>query len=48
LEAREWLESHGVTTSASLKRTLSDLFAVTGSQRPIVNSVPLKRAGFVR
>jgi hypothetical protein len=49
LEAREWLESNGVTMSPSSKRlTLSDLFAVTGSQRSIVNAVPLKRAGFIR
>jgi hypothetical protein len=49
LEAREWLESHGVARSASSKRlTLSDLFAVAGSQESIVNVAPLKRAGFIR
>ncbi len=49
LEASQWLESHGVTTSASSKRlTLSDLFAVAGSQQSIVNVAPLKRAGFIR
>lgn len=49
LEAREWLESHGVIRAESSKRlTLSDLFAVSGSRQSIVNAVPLKRAGFIR
>jgi hypothetical protein len=48
-EAREWLESHGHPSSPSPKNlTLSDLFAITGSQTSIVNVVPLKRAGFIR
>jgi hydroxymethylglutaryl-CoA lyase len=45
-EAREWLESHGHTSStSSKKRTLSDLFALAGSLGSIVNVVPMKRAG---
>jgi hypothetical protein len=49
MEAREWLESHNVAPPASAKSlTLSDLFAVAGSQGSIVNVAPLKRAGFVR
>jgi ATPase family associated with various cellular activities (AAA) len=49
LEAREWLEARGHTLPASKQRlTLSDLFAVAGSQPAIVNVVPLKRAGFIR
>ncbi len=48
-EAREWLESHGHTSSIlSKKRTLSDLFAVVGSLSSIVNVMPIKRAGFIR
>jgi hypothetical protein len=48
-EAREWLESHGHPSSAPPKKpTLSDLFAIAGSQTSIVNVVPLKRAGFIR
>jgi hypothetical protein len=48
-EAREWLESHGHSSSAPPKKpTLSDLFAIAGSQTSIVNVVPLKRAGFIR
>jgi hypothetical protein len=48
-EAREWLGSHGHTSSVSAKKlTLSDLFAIAGSQTSIANVVPLKRAGFIR
>ena len=48
-EAREWLEEHNVAAPASAKSvTLSDLFAVAGSQGSIVNVAPLKRAGFIR
>ena len=48
-EAQEWLESHGHKSSTSSKRlTLSDLFAIAGSQTSIVNVAPLKRAGFIR
>jgi hypothetical protein len=49
MEAREWLAAHNVATPASVKSlTLSDLFAVAGSQGSIVNVAPLKRAGFIR
>ena len=48
LEAREWLESHGCSSAASKKLTLSDLFATAGSEGSIANVVPMKRAGFVR
>jgi len=49
MEAREWLEAHNVAAPASAKSlTLSDLFAVAGSQGSIVNVAPLKRAGFIR
>jgi hypothetical protein len=48
-EARKWLESHGHKSSTSSKKlTLSDLFAIAGSQTSIVNVAPLKRAGFIR
>jgi ATPase family associated with various cellular activities (AAA) len=48
-EASEWLASHGHAPSPSPKNlTLSDLFAIAGSQTSIVNVVPLKRAGFIR
>jgi hypothetical protein len=49
MEARAWLEAHNVATPASSKSlTLSDLFAIAGSQGSIVNVAPLKRAGFIR
>jgi ATP-dependent 26S proteasome regulatory subunit len=48
-EAREWFASHGCMSLLSSKKlTLSDLFAVAGSQGSIANVAPLKRAGFVR
>jgi SpoVK/Ycf46/Vps4 family AAA+-type ATPase len=48
-EACQWLESHGCPSSSpSRNLTLSDLFAAVGSQTSIVNTAPIKRAGFVR
>lgn len=49
LEARQWMESRGYTPSSlQRKLTLSDLYAIAGSQPSTVNMTPLKRAGFVR
>ena len=49
LEAREWIESHGYTPSSSAKKmTLSDLYAIAGSQTSIANIEPSTRAGFIR
>jgi ATPase family associated with various cellular activities (AAA) len=49
LEVREWMESHGHTALSSLKKlTLSDLYAIGGSQPTTANMTPLRRAGFVR
>jgi hypothetical protein len=46
MEAHEWFASRG-DPSALLprKRTLSDLYAATGSQASIVNVIPPKCAG---
>ena len=47
-EAREWMKLHGIAVITSLKKkTLSDLYALSGTQASIINTTVAKRAGFI-